>query len=101
MSSFYVGQRVRVARRLVGLSNDGGLWHSQGIKVGDTATIAGTPSHPNPGFLIQGAWDVSIRLDSGPLGMAPSSCLEPITDSYDKVDWSECLWRPTHEEQMA
>jgi hypothetical protein len=101
MSRFYVGQRVKVVRSTEGCRGRGERPHIVANGVGRTGVIAGTMSHPNVGFHPHGDYDVSIRLDTGELGMCPSVCLEPITDSYDKVEWSECLWRPQHEEQAA
>lgn len=101
MSSFYVGQRVRVVR-----SADGMIGRS--IKpilpqtpIGKVGVIVGTISRPNAGFIAVGDYDVSLRLDSGEQGMCPSACLEPATDSYEKVEWSACLWSPEHIQEDA
>ena len=101
MSRFHVGQRVRVARSTAGCRGHGERPFIVKDGVGRTAVIAGTMSAPNAGFYPHGDYDVSIRLDTGEVGMCPSICLEPITDSYDKVEWSECLWQPQHEDETA
>lgn len=97
MSRFYVGQRVRVVRSTKGLK---GRLKGRPILVeapiGKTGTIAGTVTQPNAGFNAKGDFDVSLRLDSGELGMCPSVCLEPATDSYDKTTWKTCVWQPEH-----
>src|SRR5690242_8977518 len=96
MSRFYLGQRVRVARNSNGLHGGQGNPIVVRDPIGRVGTIAGTESQPNAGFDPHGAWDVSLRLDSGELGMAPSCCLEPATDSYDVTTWDACVWKPEH-----
>lgn len=99
MSRFYVGQRVRIVRSSMPFFTDrerNGLTHEVPGMVGKEATIAGTHENPNRGFDASGCWDTSIRLDCGLIGMVPSACLEPATDSYDKTTWDQCVWMPEH-----
>lgn len=96
MSRFYVGQRVRVVRSARGLPGDRGKPILAEAPIGRTGTVAGTMGSPNAGFNPRGAFDTSLRLDTGELGMCPSICLEPATDSHDKIEWVECIWQPAH-----
>jgi hypothetical protein len=32
---------------------------------------------------------------------APPEHLAPITDSYDKIEWSECIWAPDRVTEAA
>ncbi|KAF1009513.1 MAG: hypothetical protein GAK28_00151 [Luteibacter sp.] len=87
MSRFYVGQRVRIKY----------AYTAEGEKcVGRQASILGL-------FEDGRFWvDVeSICCPNGGKWRAYGDQLEPITDSYDKVEWSECLWRPTQGEVTA
>lgn len=96
MSRFYVGQRVKVIGR-PSVSYAGRPHPAGRLQVGETGTIVGTPNEPNAGFSVNGIWDVSLLLDRHPTcGMAPSSCLAPLTDSYEKTEWKDCAWKPDH-----
>lgn len=97
MARFYVGQRVRVARSTAGMHKPGyNPIIVPGGALGREGIIVGTESCPNAGFAKDGPFDVSLRLDSGEMGMAPSCCLEPITDANDLVSWESMrgLWLP-------
>lgn len=96
MSRFYVGQRVRVARSTRPYGPVKGRSIVLDGMLGTEATVVGTVSSPNAGFRERGAFDTSIRLENGVIGMCPSACLEPITDSYDKSTWDQCVWKPEH-----
>lgn len=102
MSRFYIGQRVRIARStLPFFKGEREVTHRIEGMVGKEATVAGTVSHPNAGFDPHGPWDTSIRLDNGIIGMVPGVILEPATDSYDKVCWEDCLWKPDSVQEAA
>lgn len=104
MSRFYLGQRVRIVRSSLPFftqrEREGLTYEVEGM-VGKEATVVGTVLQPNRGFNAKGAWDTSIRLDNGLIGMCPSACLEPATDSYDVVSWSECIWKPDSVREAA
>lgn len=91
MSRFYVGQRVRLVGKWRGVTSDPSGSEAE-IVMGPGAYIGRTTKEIY-------TW-VVVTTDGKPI-VANSCDLEPITDSYDKVEWSECLWRPTQEEQTA
>lgn len=95
-----MGQKVRIARSSTPFVQKGGKGGRPPIvvegMVGKEAVVIGTISHPNAGFLVRGFFDTSIRLENGIIGMAPSVCLEPATDSYDLASWDTCIWKPEH-----
>jgi hypothetical protein len=81
MTTFYVGQRVRLARRpdpseLL----DGSVKTMPGrVLVGDQGTVMGTDSNPNAGFIPGPFPRLSVRVDKlGAYGMSPASVWEPI-----------------------
>lgn len=81
MTDFKVGQRVRVVRTSVGCEGRSGAQRMTVKKaIGKEGIIAGTRSNPNAGFRPAGDYDVSVKLDCGVLGMAPSRCLELVRD---------------------
>lgn len=88
MSRFYVGQRVRIVRSIdnpefVGqvttITRD--LHISWSITRGEYYEAYGVAIHPR-------------------FGPRPDA-LEPATDSYDKIEWSECIWKPDHVRDSA
>lgn len=85
MSRFYVGQRVRIKFA----TTDDGV-----PCVGREATIA-SPAQDD------GRYHLDVDGLKPPSGKAfwralPEQ-LEPLTDSYDKTEWKDCLWQPEHE----
>lgn len=84
MSRFYVGQRVRIVKCIFKPEYVGQ----------ETTVVRGLhiSRHPVTGELFE-CYDVAIDPEFGP----KPGYLEPLTDSYDKISWSECIWRPSHE----
>lgn len=90
MAFFRVGMRVKVVR-------DPGPEYMPdkrrlGCKVGDTGTVVGTVSHPNPGFNATGSSDLSVLLDRfDKPAMGPSYCFEPILPPHEAADDADFL----------
>lgn len=88
MACFYIGQRVRVLRA----SDKEFRW------------IEGMEAVVN---------ELDCTNENGDGGYIGFTCagdddwcelpehLAPITDSYDKIEWSECLWKPEHLREKA
>ena len=81
MSRFYVGQRVRIKYNKFPVG---------AVCVGKEATV--TSVMPD----LYGI-DVDKTPCPNPLGwLADPDQLEPLTDSYDKTTWDQCVWMPEH-----
>lgn len=80
MSILRVGQRVRVkfARTKEGTAC-----------VGKEATIVGALQDGRFWLQVDG-----VPTPTGGEWRTYGDQLEPLTDCYDKVEWSECLWAP-------
>ncbi len=94
MSHFYVGQRLRIkwSRNWPDLAGKEGAI----VEASEDGGLNGTSEW----IVAPDCWGVAIAPHPGLNGAArfgpSSSQLEPITDSYDKVEWSACLWAPEH-----
>ena len=89
MSRFYVGQRVRIVKAV----------YEENI--GREAVIKEFKFSPKGhictnGDLLPFDSDVEITMDNGQHRSSHTSMLSPITDTYDKTSWDECMWKPEH-----
>jgi hypothetical protein len=92
MSRFYVGQRVRV----IASTNYPKL-------IGCEAVVDGFYEGRDEEGEYRSDW-VELDISGHPSAqgwICTPDEIEPITDSYDKVEWSDCLWRPQHDEASA
>ena len=94
MSRFYVGQRVRLVKPF------------NPDSYGLTGTIKFFRHTPKGTLCMNGVTPIDgdcVVLYDGKSrpSLEHTSRIEPITDSYDKVEWSECLWRPTQGDVTA
>lgn len=79
MAKFYVGQRVKLARRPAAAEMVDGKLLPGRVRIGDEGTILGTDAQQNRGFVPATFPRVSVHVDSlGCHGMAPESVWEPI-----------------------
>lgn len=94
MSIFRVGQRVRIKfcynAHLFGdvTGKEATIFHKvQDDKFGTmwSALIDGEPEFRNDG---QPHWFSEAQL-------------EPATDSYDKISWDACIWKPDHMREVV
>lgn len=100
MNRFFVGQRVRIK------------WSEAWPELtGQEGKIVG-PSKKRPNDDPRSEWRVApdvwgteiappTATKSGKAFAPMSSQLEPITDCYDKAEWSDCVWRPDHMREVT
>ena len=82
MTTFYVGQRVRVVSDCVGGATQ--LIGSEGVVNDLNCTNEGGESG-----------NIGVSIGDEDDWCFPPDCLEPILyDGNKTVEWSECLWQP-------
>lgn len=88
MTTFYVGQRVRIVRATLNPH-----------LLGTEARIVGPyRKGKNSTLPAWSGWPLDVRGSSGKRIVATEDCIEPILyDGNKTVEWSECLWQPSHQ----
>lgn len=86
MSRFYVGQRVRAV----------GMWDGPGPSPTGMEGVITDKGQRLLSLSTGRLYDWLVRLSDGTDILADSHELEPITDSYDKTTWDQCVWMPEH-----
>ena len=96
MATFYVGQRVRLARDCApeNLGIEGVIDHFDTGRVGDNCRDGG---------ILESDCDCGVSWDrEAGTAWESTSRLEPIQpEGHKTVEWTECLWQPEHLREVA